>query len=723
MTMLSPEINKDATLRTGWRRVIWGLVFLAWVVVLYGVGHWAEQRELGVLQQQAQRNLEVQSLSLRGIAERYKHIPYVAGRQQDVRALLAATDDKSAQGRVDVYLQDVNRRAGAEALYLMDVQGNCIAASNWHLGSAGSFKNEIYGYRAYFKRALARGWGVDYAVGSTTGSPGLFYASPVQTGDTRHGVMAIKVNLKEIENSWIEAVNPIFLLDQRGIVILGSLKEHLYKTTRALTIAELDELHFKKGQYGREPSGQNKIFQPTPWTLVVVDGLPFKTIRIIVDGRDREFLVMQEHLTDYDWTLIVTEDLAPARIARWIAITIAALSSLALLLGGISWRQRGLRVVELREYQEQLESRVADRTRELAAGNAFLRAMENSLPVGIRVMDKDGIITAVNAKMCEITGYEKPELEGRPIPHPHWHPDETEEHQRNIRIALEGNAAATGHEQRFRHKSGRDIQMMIYTAPLVVSGELRGYISSMVDITRQKEFERQESNLLATSVLVNMGEMVFTLTHELGSPFLSISGAAEAASRHLESGNHKLLKQALSNILQQTQRAREIIQSIRTRSPKKAPTFSTCAVNDVVANVMKLFKAELKHKKTRLVMQLQEQMPSVMADRIQLEQVILNFLLNAMQAMADTPARERVVRVDTGTVENEVFIRVTDHGTGISPEVANQLFNLFFTTKKNGLGVGLKFCKTTIEEHSGRLTYSALATGGTIFSIHLPIAL
>ncbi|OYU46144.1 MAG: hypothetical protein CFE44_03700 [Burkholderiales bacterium PBB4] len=698
---------------------------LCWLVCLVGIGRWAELNETDQLRQEALRDLQVQSLSLRSIAERYKHIPYISALQQDVEAFLLSDDDKTLASQVDLYLQDVNRRAGAEVLYLMNMDGICVAASNWHLGIAGSYKNGVYHYLQHFQQALQRGWGVDYATVSNHGQPGLFYASPVFTGTTKIGVMAVKVRLTDIENSWAAASSPLFLLDKSGIVILAADSAHLYQTTRALNPDQLAELQYKRGQYGREPDGTPKVFKPLAWTPEPAISAGYVVARMSFRNNEGRYLVVQEQLPDYDWTLVATKDLFPAFLARWTAMAIAALLSTVVLLVVFLWRQRGLRLASLHHHQQELEGRVSQRTRDLAQANVLLKAMKDSLPVGIRIMNEDGELTDLNAKVCEITGYSADELLRQRPPYAYWHPEEIDKHSRDLQSALEGNATAVGQEQRFRHKSGLDIHVLIYTAPLMYGGKRHGYVSSMVDITRQKHIEDkqrlQEEAMLSTAALASMGELVFSLTHELGSPFLSISSAIEVAKRHLELRDLDALKTSLHQIGQQSQRAREIMQRIRNRVPKHEAGFHACDVNAIVANVLGLLKGEFRRQKAKSQTQLQTGSLKVMADDVLLEQVLLNLIMNALQCMQHTPSKDRVVVVETGTLGQEVFIRVADRGPGIPPSVASQLFNLFYTTKTNGLGVGLNFCKTTIETHSGRLEFANREIGGAEFTIYLPL--
>ena len=697
---------------------------LCWLALVFGVGRWAELRETELLRQEALRDLEVQSLSLRSIAERYKHIPYVSGLQRDVQEFLISRNDTALENRVDVYLQDVNRQAGSEALYLMNIDGLCVAASNWNLGTAGSLKGEIFHYLQHFQQALDRGQGADYADWSTTGSAGLFYASPVRIGNTNVGVLAVKVRLTELEKTWANATTPLFLLDKNGVVILATDSDHLYKTTKSLGPNELAGLQYKRGQYGREPDGKPKVFRPLAWTPQPSLTESNEVARITFHKNDGLFLVVKEQLADFEWTLIVTKNLSHAAAARWTAIAIASLSSIVGLLAIVSWRQRGLRMAGMRDHQQKLEDRVSQRTRDLSQVNVLLKAMKDSLPVGIRVMSEEGELTDLNAKVCEITGYNEAELLHQRPPYAYWHPEETEKHSHDLQAALDGHASAMAQEQRFRHKEGFDIRVLIYTAPLMYGGQRHGYVSSMVDITRHKQIEDkqrlQEEAMLSTAVLASMGELVFSLTHELGSPFLSISSAIEVAKRHLDSKDLEALRTSINQMGQQSQRARDIMQRIRNRVPKPEKGVHACDVNATVANVLGLLKQEFRRQKAKCQTALQLGCPRVLADHVLLEQVILNLVMNALQAMQQTPSKDRVVMVETGTRNHEVFIRVSDRGSGVAPADAGQLFNLFYTTKPNGLGVGLNFCKTTLETYSGRLEFSNRDSGGAEFTVYLP---
>lgn len=734
------------------------LAFVVWVVLLASAGEWAARREITTLVEAMHRSLEVQALTLRGTVARYKHIPFTSGQQSDISALvttarnrmpptgaqkeedpkalldtdrqnpvvaklLAASSLHETVDRVDVYLEDINRRVGSEALYLMDTNGWVLSASNWN--SALSFKSDNYRFRPYFKQARAGGMGFFYAVGSTSGLPGLFFATPVQTGDTVNGVMAIKVTLSDIEKTWVQAESPLFLIDKRGIVFLSSITPQLYTATRQLSEQDLAELNQTK-QYGTGTDGKARTFPSTAWTNSPPSGNPYQRLSMQVDGRDKEFLSITEQLPEFDWTLMVTADLAPAQQAQWITITIGVLLSAILLFGGLLWRQREARMLDLRRLRSELEVTVDERTKDLAESIAFRKAMEDSMQTGMRARDLEGRVKYVNPALCEITGYKAADLMERLPPYPYWHPEETEKHWADNEAALKGQAALSGYEARYRHRNGQDLYMMVFTAPLIDgSGQHTGWMSSMVDITSQKRSEDQQRQhaiqMQRTGRLANMGEMASTLAHELSQPLMALVNYSGAAKGFAAKGHTELLTETLSDISEQAQRAAEIIARIRGFVRQNTPGFQPCSINDIVTNVIALLRPEARHQKSRIVTHMPDELPLIKADRVLLEQVILNLVLNAMQAMQDKFPADRVVTIATGQEGDRVYARVWDTGAGIADDVSQALFQPFFTTKADGLGLGLNICRTTMELHGGRIEFANRPEGGAMFSIYIPI--
>jgi PAS domain S-box-containing protein len=676
-----------------------------------------------------QSTIELQRLGLSGVIARFQHVPFTVAQYPEVAALLHNSKDKTLTQKLNLHLQEVNDRVGAEALYLMDTTGLALASSNW--SQPHTFVGDNYSYRLYFKDAMQRrevgstgavddGSGLYYAVGSSTGVPGLYIATPVREDGRIIGVLAIKVSLREIEKAWRRSGEPISLVDQHGIIFLSSIEPWLYTATRALTPAERTFVE-DNNQYGKD-----KRIESAPWKVLPVAGESSYETVTSVDGKARHFLTLSEPLAQTLWSLVVMTDLSPVANARRLAWALTGLVCAVLLLLAKIWQLGERRYSEQRIARQELERQVQTRTQELRESHAFRKAMGDSLLVGLRASALDGQIVFVNPAMCDMSGFSSDELIGSKPPHPYWHPDDMEKHWMDSRAVLNGEAAMTGFESRIRHRGGRDVHTMVYTAPLIDGdGKHNGWISSVVDITEQKRAEElqrlQTAQMQRAGRLASMGEMASTLAHELSQPLMAMVSFAGAARAYTETGNQELTLETLGEINKQALRAADIVKRIRGFVQQQTPGFQDCTVNEVVSNVIALLRPEIRHQRATVITRLSLFPPVIQADRILLEQVVLNLIVNALQSMPDKTPVENIVEVETGEIDNRVFIRVSDRGPGIAPDVAKQLFEPFFTTRPEGLGLGLNICRTTVESHGGRLVVENRPGGGAIFSVYLPL--
>jgi len=661
-TDLPPSEEQPRSKRTT-RVLIQALVAALAMALAWVAGEWAAQRER---QQQADalhRTIEIQALALRGTVARYNRIPFVSGQQANVHALLASPPDKRLVDQVNRYLEETNRRVGAEALYLMDASGKTLAASNWQEDK--SFIGDNYSFRPYFQDAIAGREGFFYAVGTSTRVPGLYMSTAVREGDVTLGVMAIKVSLRDIEDAWRRNKDPVSLLDAHGIIFLGSVPEWKYSATRPLKPEELTWIH-RHWQYGDRQEIASVAWEPTPLS----DSTSFETSAML-DNRNQALMALEEELPEFDWKLLVMTDLSPVQWARWTGVSMAILLSLVLLLTYKIFQLRERRYAEMRRHRSQLEQRVRERTAELQEAHAFRKAMGDSLVVGMHARDLQGKIIYVNPALCDITGYQADELVGQPPPYPYWHPEDLDKHWQYFEAVLSGQNTMNGFESRIRHRDGHDVATMFYSAPLIDgTGKHSGWMSSVVDITDQKRAEEQQRQQAAkmqrSGRLATMGEMASTLAHELSQPLMALGSFAGAARAYAERGHRELLQETLLDISTQAKRAAEIVGRIRGFVRQQTPGFQACTVNEVVNNVVALMRPEIRQQQARVIIHLDESLPAIQADRVLLEQVVLNLVLNALQAMQDKYPVDKVVRVETGRQDDMVFIRVSDRGPGIA---------------------------------------------------------
>jgi PAS domain S-box-containing protein len=688
-------------------------------LLVAAAGTVAAQSEKLALADAVRRATEVHALALRGVAARYDYLPFAAARHPDVVAALKEPAMRDRILAANRFLEEVNRRAGSDALYVMDMEGIALAASNWN--QMPSFVGEAYGNRPYFLDARDGRSGRFYGVGKTTGEPGLFISAAVKEQDRIIGVIAVKVSLRPIQETWANVRDPVIVSDDKGIVFLSSVESWTYRTTHDLTSAEIAQVE-RDEQYGH-----GWIPQGLPWEVSRSRGVAGYEIETDRHGEERHFLAKDEALTDLGWTLTVMADRTTVTQARTRAGIVSGLGFALVVMGGLYWQQRERMFREQRDARCELEERVRDRTKELMEAHAFRKAMEDSLLVGMRARDLDGRIIYVNTALCGMTGFGPDELLGRLPPYPYWHPDELERHWRDNDAAMSGRAAVTGFESRIRHRDGHDVYTMVYTAPLIDSrGQHSGWMSSVVDITEQKRAEarqrQQDEQLQRIARVVTVGEITSTLAHELNQPLAALVNYASAARAFVDQGQEASLKATLDEISAQAQRAADIVRHVRGLMSQGPEGFEVIPPKEIVARALVFLEPEIRMQRVRLHAAVQEGLPNIRGDRILLEQVLLNLLVNAIQAMRTVPLHQRALEVATDVEGHGVVIRVADRGTGVDPDVASRLFDPFFTTKAQGLGLGLSICRTIIERHGGRIGFSNRPDGGAEFTIHLPRA-
>ena len=374
-------------------------------------------------------------------------------------------------------------------------------------------------------------------------------------------------------------------------------------------------------------------------------------------------------------------------------------------------------------------SAIRRRTAELRlrGETAFRRSMEESLTVGLRAKDHEGHILYVNSAFCNLVGWTADELVGSSPPMPYWDPDRIAETEARHRQLEAGGAISQSFETRFRHRDGRNIEVQVFEAPLIdARGAHRGWMGSVIDITEAKRAARlarlQDETMARTGRLVTLGEMASTLAHELNQPLSAIASYAAGMRNMIEAGRDpESLKPAMEKLAVQAGRAGLIIRRIQDLVKKREPRFSRLALEDVLSETLGFLESDAREHRVRLVAEVQP-VPPVQADRILLEQVLINLIRNGMEAMAEGRRSGDLLMVRLTADEDMVLVEVEDQGGGIDPEIEGRLFDAFSSTKAQGMGMGLNICRSIMELHRGQLTYRPAPGGGTIFRMALPAA-
>jgi signal transduction histidine kinase len=222
--------------------------------------------------------------------------------------------------------------------------------------------------------------------------------------------------------------------------------------------------------------------------------------------------------------------------------------------------------------------------------------------------------------------------------------------------------------------------------------------------------------------LITMDVLSASIAHEMNQPLASIVTNADAASRWMARPTPDLdeVKATLEQIRNSAYRARDLIGSIRAMVKRDGRNRAPLDLNDLVREVLALTERELQRNRVSVEVELDEHLPVVNADRVQLQQVLVNLITNAIDAMAEKKW-PRIVRIKSAAREpGGVLISVADTGKGIDPKIVDRIFNPLFTTKSNGMGMGLAICRSIIEGHDGRLQVLAGPEGGAVFQFVLP---
>jgi PAS domain S-box-containing protein len=284
------------------------------------------------------------------------------------------------------------------------------------------------------------------------------------------------------------------------------------------------------------------------------------------------------------------------------------------------------------------------------------------------------------------------------------------------------------HEHTEFYDQKRKAWFHLSVAPILDDkGEIQSIVHQIRDITEQKqtaeEIQRARAELLRVERSFRINELTASLAHELNQPLAAILSNAQAALHFLESDKPDLkeFREILRDIVQDDKRAGNVIRSLRAMMKREEGEKNSIILNDVLKDVVAIFRSEAVLRHVAIEAQLAELLPPVLADRIQLQQVTLNLIMNAAEAMAQNSSEERKIILRTYTADTCVRVSVRDFGRGIDEEDLKRVFQPFFTKKGTGLGMGLAISKSIIEAHGGRIWGENHPDGGALFAFELPV--
>jgi two-component system, LuxR family, sensor kinase FixL len=364
--------------------------------------------------------------------------------------------------------------------------------------------------------------------------------------------------------------------------------------------------------------------------------------------------------------------------------------------------------------------------RELAGREALFRAILDAAPDALVVIDRHGIIQSFSAAATRLFGFETEEIIGRNVRllmPPPYH-EEHDSYLERYRTTGERRIIGIGRTVVGQRKDGSTFPMELTVGEVNLPGSQPGaqvFAGFVRDLTERQQRERRvaelQAELVHVSRITELGQMVSALAHEVTQPLTAMASYLSGIRRLLASGNQQAALIAMEKVVEQGDRARLIIQRIRDQVSKRE---AERQVEDLARTIEEASDLALIgiDEGIRLEIRIGDEAQEALIDKVQIQQVLLNLMRNAAEAMAGCVRRE--ILIATARAGDMIEISVADTGSGLPDTVRARLFEPFVTTKLNGMGVGLSVCRTIVEAHGGTLLAEDGADGGMVFRLTVP---
>jgi PAS domain S-box-containing protein len=370
--------------------------------------------------------------------------------------------------------------------------------------------------------------------------------------------------------------------------------------------------------------------------------------------------------------------------------------------------------------------------RDLSEREAKIRRLVDANIIGIFIGNPDGRIVEANDALLRIVGYDREDLLSGRIRWTDLTPPEWGERDARAVEGLKTTGAMPPYEKEYFRKDGSRVSVLIGGALFAEGGNQS--VAFVLDLTDRKRAEAEardserryremQMEVAHANRVATMGQLTASIAHEVNQPIAATVTNAQAALLWLDARPPDLeeIRQALDRIVKNANRAGDVIGRIRELIKKAPPRKDRVDINEAIREVIELTRGEAVKNGASVQTSLGESLPLIEGDRVQLQQVVLNLIVNAVQAMCAVVDRPRELFITTAQAEpNGVLVAVKDSGPGLTPASLENLFAPFYTTKPGGLGLGLSICRSIIEAHGGRLWASPNEPRGAIFQFTVP---
>jgi PAS domain S-box-containing protein len=356
---------------------------------------------------------------------------------------------------------------------------------------------------------------------------------------------------------------------------------------------------------------------------------------------------------------------------------------------------------------------------DLREREAKIRRLVDANIIGICIFDLDRRILEANDAFLGMVGYSRDDVISGRLNYAALTPPEWVATDDRILAELASTGTCRAFEKDFFRKDGSRVPVLVGGATF---GKTRHQgIAFVVDLTERK---RAEAELVHANRVATMGQLAASIGHEVNQPLAALLLNAQTAVRWLarQPPNLQGVKQSINRIINDGKRAADIVSRIRDFSKKAPAQKEDLEINEAILETMSLAHAAMSDNRVSVKMQLSEELPRILGDMVQLQQVILNLIMNAIEAMSEITEGPRELLISTSEVESGgMLVAISDSGPGLSQANPERIFEAFYTTKASGLGMGLSICRSIVEAHGGRLWATPNQPRGAVFCMMLPI--
>jgi len=691
-----------------------GLVVVLLALIL--AQHSLMQLDIRQAAERAQQRLGAFETSLSASIDRHLYLPHLLAR--DPRIVNALADRNPALPATEnpvetsVLLRTIKRQAGADEIFLMDPDGMTQWSSNFE--TEYTFVGSNYAFRPYFRDAINERPGFYFAVGATSGIPGLFLSAPVRASDNRVlGVIVVKITLQPLEQSWQTSGERIWVTNQEGIIFLSSLPRWHYYATRPLSEVHQDQMASTR-QFGQDPVQQLQPvtqWQSDDWSTFDLDG----------EGIS---LVYASNIDDYPWQMHLREPLAEAQ-ARVRASQSLVLIAYATLAGALLY---------YRERRRRTEAQRAI-TRLTAEREHHQRAIIQNTNAGLFNLNDQFKPLFINEQARRLFGLKENDLShhlGQLLA-----PWQSREYGQ-APVRAEG-----------LHYDGSRFPVLYTLNPIRV-GAAREYIVTVQDITeltatqealqeanselehrveeRTRDLKQAQAALAQNQKLAALGRMSSAIAHELNQPITALSNYAASSHLLLQRGKFEAVGTNLSKIEDLVARLSNLSRQLRIFSGKRNTGATSVSLDGPIHYALDLLSPRLTAARIECVLRLETQR-LIQANTMILEQILVNLISNAIDALSGVEQRTISITLEqitpsssTAVDDKELRLAIRDTGPGIAPDTLIHIFEPFYTTKAvgDGMGLGLAISYNLAIDLGAELTVDSQLGSGTVFYLTFP---